>query len=144
MDEQTQQGRLVEKSTDEHSVELTLYYAPKDKSVSVIEDASRTGDSIKIWEVVVDDSVKQNKNSKDMYPAKFGYGKVAELERSAGTTDFVELSFTANIIGAMQDGEFPLTAEEIAALQSVYEYQNPGETTGDYDNIQKAPGAVSQ
>jgi hypothetical protein len=28
-----------------------------------------------------------------------------------------------------------LTAEEIALLDEVYNYQNPGETTGDYDNI---------
>ena len=30
IDEQTQQGRLLEKATDEHSIELTQYFAPKD------------------------------------------------------------------------------------------------------------------
>lgn len=142
LDEQTQQGRLLEKSTDEHTIELTTYFAPTDPSVKTIEDASRTGDSIKIWEVIVDNSVKkQNEDSKDVYPSKFGYAKIGEIERSAGTTDFVEMSYEANIVGALKDGEFPLTDEEVALLNSVYDYQNPGETTGDYDNIQTKPEA---
>lgn len=135
LDEQTQQGRLIEKSTDEHSIDLTQYFAPKDPSVKVIENASATGDSIKIWEVIVDDSVKETKEEQDFYPAKFGYAKIGEIERSSGVSDFVELSYSANVVGALKDGQFPLTAEEIALLNSVYEYQNPGETTGDYDDI---------
>lgn len=43
-DEQTQQGRLLEKTTNEHSIELTQYFAPADPSVKIIEDAQR-----KIW-----------------------------------------------------------------------------------------------
>ena len=58
LDEQTQQGRLIEKSTDEHTIDLTTYFAPKDPSVKVIEEASTNGDSVKVWEVIVDDSVK--------------------------------------------------------------------------------------
>ena len=135
VDEQTQQGRLVDKATDEHSIEITQYFAPKDKSVKVIEEAQAKGRSIKIWEVIVDDSVKEQKEGKDVYPAKFGYGKISEIERSAGTTDFVEVNYTVDIVGSLQDGMFYLTEEEIAALKSVYAYQNPGETTGDYDAI---------
>lgn len=136
LDEQTQQGRLLEKSTDEHSIEVTSYYAPQDPSVGVIEDASRSGKSVKVWEVIVDDSVKTVEDNQDTYPAKFGYAKVGEVERSSGTTDYVELSYTLDVIGALKDGRFPLTQEEIALLTDVYEYQNPGETTGDYNNIQ--------
>ncbi|MBF0699679.1 phage major tail protein, TP901-1 family [Streptococcus danieliae] len=138
LDEQTQQGRLLEKSTDEHSIEVTSYHAPQDPSVGVIEDASRSGKSVKVWEVIVDDSVKLVQDNKDTYPAKFGYAKVGEVERSSGTTDYVELSYTLDVIGALKDGRFPLTQEEIALLTDVYEYQNPGETTGDYNDIQKA------
>lgn len=143
LDEQTQQGRLLEKSTDEHSIEVTSYYAPQDPSVEVIEDASRSGKSVKVWEVIVDDSVKKDKDGKDTYPAKFGYAKVGEVERSSGTTDYVELSYTLDVVGALKDGRFPLTQEEITMLTDVYEYQNPGETTGDYNAIERGPEASS-
>lgn len=137
-DEQTQQGRLLEKSTDEHSIELTQYYAPMDPSIDVILNAQATGDSIKIWRVVVDESVKSKDQTKDVYPAKFGYAKIQdEIEFNDGVEEFVEVSFTAGIIGRLQDGKFPLSTEELALLNDIYTYQNPGETTGDYDNIQK-------
>ncbi|NBL17481.1 phage major tail protein, TP901-1 family, partial [Streptococcus equi] len=57
IDEQTQQGRVIEKATDEHSIDLTTYFVPTDPSVAVIEEAKKTGKSIKIWEVIADESV---------------------------------------------------------------------------------------
>ncbi|HEM4147327.1 TPA: phage major tail protein, TP901-1 family [Streptococcus suis] len=143
LDEQTQQGRLVEKSTDEHSIDVTQYFAPKDPSIKTIEDASRSGDSVKIWEVIVDESVKTQEGDKDVYPAKFGYAKIADFERSNAMGEFVEVSWTGNVVGALQDGKFPLSEEEINLLNSVYDYQNPGETTGDYDDIKKAAPSSS-
>ena len=141
-DEQTQQGRLLEKSSDEHSIELTQYFAPMDPSINVVLDAQAKGESIKIWRVIVDESVKtkigEDPNKKDAYPAKFGYAKITDdVEFNDGVEDFVELSYTAGIVGRLQDGKFPLSAEELAVLNNIYAYQNPGETTGDYDNIQR-------
>lgn len=139
LDEQTQQGRLLEKATDEHSMELTHYLAPQDPSIDVVFHAQKTGASLKIWRVVVDETVKKVEGGKDTYPAKFGYAKIQdEIELNDGVEEFVEFSYTAGIIGQLQDGYFPLSAEEIAMLNDVYEYQNPGETTGDYDNITRA------
>lgn len=136
IDEQTQQGRLLEKATDEHSIELSQYFAPKDPSVQVIIDAQKTGESVKIWRVVVDESVKETTTSKDTYPAQFGYGKITDdIEFDDAVDGFVELSYTVGIVGRLRDGKFPLSTEEIAMLNDVYEYQNPGETTGDYNNI---------
>lgn len=141
IDEQTQQGRVLEKATDEHSIELTSYYTPLDKAIEVVEEAKRTGKSVKVWRVIADESLKtvDETTQKDMYPAKFGYGKVDEIEYSEGVEDFVEANYALNIIDSLKDGKFPLTAEDIALLTSVYEYQNPGETTGDYDAIKTAP-----
>ncbi|RSJ80030.1 phage major tail protein, TP901-1 family [Streptococcus cristatus] len=141
-DEQTQQGRLLEKSSDEHSIELTQYFAPMDPSIGVILDAQAKGESIKIWRVIVDESVKtkigESGNQKDAYPAKFGYAKITDdVEFNDDVEGFVELSYTAGIVGRLQDGKFPLSAEELALLNDIYTYQNPGETTGDYDNIQR-------
>lgn len=136
IDEQTQQGRLLEKATDEHSIELTQYFAPKDPSVQVILDAQKTGESVKIWRVIVDESVKDTSPGKDTYPAQFGYGKITDdIEFDDAIDGFTELNYTVGIVGRLRDGKFPLSTEEINMLNEVYDYQNPGETTGDYNNI---------
>nr|DAJ83844.1 MAG TPA: major tail protein [Caudoviricetes sp.] len=136
IDEQTQQGRLLEKATDEHSIELAQYFAPKDPSVQVILDAQKTGESVKIWRVIVDESVKDTSTGKDTYPAQFGYGKITDdIEFDDAIDGFTELTYTVGIVGRLRDGKFPLSTEEINMLNEVYDYQNPGETTGDYNNI---------
>ena len=141
LDEQSQQGRLLEKASDEHSIDLTSYYTPKDKAIAVIEEAQAAGKSVKVWRVIADESVKEQGTkglaSKEVYPAKFGYAKVGEIEYSEGIGDFVEANYELNVIDSLKDGKFPLSQEDIGLLTSVYEYQNPGETTGDYDNIKK-------
>nr|WP_250850378.1 phage major tail protein, TP901-1 family [Streptococcus equi] len=38
---------------------MTTYFVPTDPSVAVIEEAKKTGKSIKIWEVIADESVKE-------------------------------------------------------------------------------------
>ena len=123
-------------------IELTTKFAPKDPSIDIIEQANDTGESVKIWRVLVDESLKTKAGSpeKDSYPAKFGYAKIGDIEYSEGIEDIIEANYTATIVGKLKNGKFPLSDAEIALLDEVYEYQNPGETTGDYDNIQKAPG----
>ena len=143
-DEQTQQGLLLDKTSTSHEIELTTKFAPKDPSIDIIEQANDTGESVKIWRVLVDESLKEQAGSsepkKDVYPAKFGYAKIGDIEYSEGIEDIIEANYTASIVGKLKNGKFPLTAKEIALLDEVYEYQNPGESTGDYDNIKKAPG----
>lgn len=143
-DEQTQQGLLLDKTSTSHEIELTTKFAPKDPSIDIIEQANDTGESVKIWRVLVDESLKEqtgdSEPKKDVYPAKFGYAKIGDIEYSEGIEDIIEANYTATIVGKLKNGKFPLTAKEIALLDEVYEYQNPGETKGDYDNIQKTPG----
>ena len=143
-DEQTQQGLLLDKTSTSHEIELTTKFAPKDPSIDIIEKANDTGESVKIWRVLVDESLKEqtgdSEPKKDVYPAKFGYAKIGDIEYSEGIEDIIEANYTATIVGKLKNGKFPLTAEEIALLDEVYEYQNPGETKGDYDNIQRTPG----
>ena len=143
-DEQTQQGLLLDKTSTSHEIELTTKFAPKDPSINIIEQANDTGESVKIWRVLVDESLKEqvgdSEPKKDVYPAKFGYAKIGDIEYSEGIEDIIEANYTATIVGKLKNGKFPLTAKEIALLDEVYDYQNPGETKGDYDNIQKTPG----
>lgn len=136
IDEQTKMGRIIIKSTDEHAIELTQYFVPGDEAIKVVIDAKRTGKSVKVWRVEVDESVAKEVTGKEfkLYPAQFGYGMPDEAEITDGD-ELVEASYTLNIIGALKDGEFPLSDKDISAIEALYEYQNPGETTGDYDDI---------
>ncbi|PEH49304.1 phage major tail protein, TP901-1 family [Enterococcus faecium] len=135
IDEQTKMGRIILKSTDEHAIELTQYFAPDDESIQIIEDAKKNGGSVKVWRVIVDESMAEDEGeSTKAYPAKFGYGIPDELEYDEGE-DLVEISYTLNIIGKLQDGTFPLSNEDVAMIESLYQYQRPGETTGDYSAI---------
>lgn len=140
-DEQTQQGLLLDKTNTTHEIELTTKFAPKDPSVDVLEQANDTGESIKIWRVLVDESLKTTEKEKDYYPAKFGYAKIGDLEYDEGVEDIIESSYTATVVGKLKNGKFPLSEAEINLLNDVYDYQNPGATTGDYDNIQTSASA---
>lgn len=140
-DEQTQQGLLLDKTNTAHEIELTTKFSPKDPSVDVLEQANDTGESVKIWRVIVDESLKETKNGKDCYPAKFGYAKIGDIEYDEGVEDIVEASYTASVVGKLKNGQFPLSQAEIDLFNDVYDYQNPGESTGDYDNIQTSASA---
>ena len=135
-DEQTQQGLLLDKTNTAHEIELTTKFSPKDPAVDVLEQANDTGESVKIWRVIVDESLKETKDEKDYYPAKFGYAKIGDIEYDEGVESIVEASYTASVVGKLKNGQFPLSQAEIDLFNDVYDYQNPGESTGDYDNIQ--------
>lgn len=143
IDEQTKQGRIVAKGTDEHSIELTQYYVPSDTSAKIIKRAKMSGDKVKVWRVEVDANLAVAEGDHFVYPAEFGYGLVDELELSDGD-DFVEASFTLNIAGALVEGLFPLSAEELQSLEAIYAYERPGEKSGDFDNKQAAKEAVKK
>lgn len=135
IDEQTKQGRIVQKSTDEQSIDLTQYFVPSDPASRVIEEAKVNGDSVKVWRVVVDENSAEDEGDLKTYPAKFGYGLPDEITFSDGE-DLVEVSYTLQIVGRLRDGRFPLSDEDVAIIENMYEYQNPGETTGNYDDIE--------
>ena len=82
--------------------------------------------------LIVDDSYLEVQVIKDMLEENY---EVYYSMSGEGIEDIIETSYTASIVGKLKNGKFPLTAEEIALLDEVYNYQNPGETTGDYDNI---------
>ena len=141
IDEQTKMGRIIIKSTDEHSIDLTQYFVPKDEAIKVVKDAKKNGTSVKVWRVEIDDSVAEaveGETDVKLYPAEFGYGMPDDVE-IADRDDLVEASYTLNIIGKLQEGKFPLSDDDISAIEALYDYQNPGETTGDYDEIKTTP-----
>lgn len=140
VDEQTKMGRIIQKATDEHSIELTQYYVSGDEAIKVVLDAKKTGKSVKVWRVEIDEKAAkplEGQTNVKNYPAQFGYGMPDEPEISDGD-ELVEASYTLNIIGSLQDGLFPLSDKDIAEVEVLYAYQNPGETTGDFSDIKKA------
>lgn len=145
LDEQSKQGRILQKSTDEHAIELTQYYSPDDESLIDTEEAQAEGRSQKVWRVVIDESVSEEGDSPNekLYPAHFGFGRVDEVSYSDGE-DLVEASYTLNIVGRLQRGMFPLSDEDLAVINTLYDYQNPGESTGDYDDMEFAEGGTGE
>lgn len=103
-DEQTQQGLLLDKTSTSHEIELTTKFAPKDPSVDVLEQANDTSESVKIWRVLVDETLKtqDGEPKKDFYPAKFGYAKIGDIEYNEGIEDIIETSYTASIVGKLK------------------------------------------
>ena len=136
IDEQTKFGRVVLPSTNEDSIDLESYVVPGDKAIDIIKNAKHEGKQVKVWRVVVDDRVAETETDADgkahkVFPADFGYGVVDELELDDGD-DMVSASYTLNILDKLKTGTFPLTDEKIAALKDMYEFERPGETTGDF------------
>ena len=138
IDEQTKFGRVVLPSTNEDSIELTTYVVPGDKSVDIIKKAKHDGTQVKIWRVIVDKRFAvQEKDDADpekthqAFPSMFGYGVVDSLDIDDGD-DLVSADYTLNIIGKLTDGTFPLTDEQLSALEELSKFERPGETTGDF------------
>lgn len=141
LDEQSAQGRIILKGTDEDSIELTQYVVPEDPTLEILENAKREGKNVKVWRVMVHDSVREDgTDGEATYPAHFGYGRPGEIEWTDGDS-LSEISYPLNIVGGgLKKGQFPLSDEDIAVIDAVYDYENPGETTGDYDETVVDPG----
>ena len=138
IDEQTKFGRVVMPSTNEDSIELSTYVVPGDKAIDIIKDAKHKGHQVKVWRVNVDKrfAVQEQDDAEpaqthQAFPAMFGYGVVDSLDIDDGD-DLVSADYTLNIIGKLTDGTFPLTDEQLSALEELAKFERPGETTGDF------------
>jgi len=135
IDEQTKFGRIVMPSSNEDSIELTTYVVPEDKAVDIITQAKHKGDQVKVWRVVVDkryaEKTGTDPNSKQVFPAMFGYAVVDSVSLDDGDK-LITAKYKLNIIDKLKEGKFELTDDEIATLDAIYEYENPGEKTGNF------------
>lgn len=142
IDEQTKFGRIVMPSTNEDSVDLESYFVPGDKAIDIINDAKHNGRQVKVWRVIVDKRMatieKDGETEHQVFPAMFGYGVVDELELD-DSDDMVSASYTLNILDKFKEGTFPLTDEQLSALEDMYEYERPGEKAGDFGAVEDTP-----
>lgn len=135
IDEQTKFGRVVLPSTNSDSIELTTYVVPEDEAVEIVTHAKHKGDQVKIWRVVVDKRYATTTGTapdqKQLFPAMFGYAVVDSVSIDDGDK-LITAKYKFNIIDKLKEGQFELTDTEIAALDAIYEYENPGENTGNF------------
>lgn len=144
VDEQTKFGRIVIPSTNEDSIELTTYVVPGDKAIDIVKDAKHNGHQVKVWRVNVDKrfAVEETEDGDptkkhQAFPAMFGYGVVDSLDIDDGD-DLVSADYTLNIVGKLTDGTFPLSDDQLSALEELAKYERPGETTGDFGSDESA------
>ncbi|GAK31999.1 phage tail protein [Weissella oryzae SG25] len=147
IDEQTKSGRIVMPSTNEDSVDLENYYVPGDRTVDVINDSKHNGHQVKTWGVYIDERMAKIEKDDDgiehqVFPAVFGYGVVDELEID-DSNDMVSVSYTLNILDKFKDGTFPLTNEQLAVLKELYDFERPGEKTGDFGSVEENESETS-
>lgn len=138
IDEQTKFGRIVMPSTNEDSIKLKTYVVPGDTAIDIIKDAKHNGNQVKVWRVTVDKRFAiQEKDDADpakthqAFPAMFGYGVVDSLDLDDGD-DLVSADYTLNILDKLKEGTFPLTDEQLAVLEELYEFERPGESSGNF------------
>lgn len=135
IDEQTKFGRVVMPSTNSDSIELTTYVVPEDQAIEIITQAKHNGDQVKVWRVVVDKRYATKTgtapNQKQVFPAMFGYAVVDSVSLDDGDK-LITAKYKLNIIDKLKEGQFELTDAEIATLDAVYEYENPGDKTGNF------------
>lgn len=140
-DADTKQGRYSTKKDDAQTVEGEFNFSPKDPTLNMLKQSKESGNNVKIWVVQVDNSVKTDATANPSggsgatptpaYPAWFGYALVDSVKLKGSTGDSVSVTASFNVTGKLQAGQFPLTDEEVATLNEIYGYENPGETTGD-------------
>nr|6YEG_A Chain A, Tail tube protein gp17.1* [Bacillus phage SPP1]6YEG_B Chain B, Tail tube protein gp17.1* [Bacillus phage SPP1]6YEG_C Chain C, Tail tube protein gp17.1* [Bacillus phage SPP1]6YEG_D Chain D, Tail tube protein gp17.1* [Bacillus phage SPP1]6YEG_E Chain E, Tail tube protein gp17.1* [Bacillus phage SPP1]6YEG_F Chain F, Tail tube protein gp17.1* [Bacillus phage SPP1]6YEG_G Chain G, Tail tube protein gp17.1* [Bacillus phage SPP1]6YEG_H Chain H, Tail tube protein gp17.1* [Bacillus phage S len=130
-DEQTKNGRILGPGSVADSGEVTYYGKRGDAGQKAIEDAYQNGKQIKFWRV---DTVK---NENDKYDAQFGFAYIESREYSDGVEGAVEISISLQVIGELKNGEIDTLPEEIVNVsKGGYDFQQPGQTTGE------APGTV--
>lgn len=131
IDEQTKFGRIVMPSTNEDSIELTTYVVPGDQAVDIITQAKHKGDQVKVWRVVVDKRFSKKEGDKQVFPAMFGYAVVDSVSLDDGDK-LITAKYKLKVLDKLKDGNFSLTDEEIAILDAIYDYENPGDKSGNF------------
>ncbi|QFR56234.1 major tail protein [Bacillus phage 000TH010] len=130
-DEITKNGRVLGYGSDSESFEMTYFGKQGDVGQKTIEDARRNKKQIKVWRVNL------NKNANDKYDAEFAFCLIESREYSDGAEGAIEISVTLQVFGAVQPGELDTLPDVIVnAKKGGYDFQQPGQTTGE------APGTV--
>lgn len=125
-DEQTKNGRVLGYGGDSESIEFTYYGRQGDAGQEAIETAIEKKQQMKVWRV------NRNKNADGKFDARFAYVLIESREYNDGADGSVEISISTQVLGLSKKGVIDSLPDEILnAANGGYEFQAPGETTGE-------------
>lgn len=131
IDESTKFGRIVGYGQNSETFELTAYGESNDPGQEAILDAIRDKKQLKVWKVDL------NLNDAGEHDAYFAYTIVESVEESAAQDGFVEISTTLQVINQSKKGTIPALPAAVLEFAG-YEFEAPGESTGEFPNQTKA------
>lgn len=135
-DEQTKFGRILGPGQLSESLDVTFYGNTDDPGQAAVLEAIQKGTQLKVWEV----EKHLNKNGK--HDSLFAYTYVESLEKSAPTDGFLEISATLQVLNTSKKGEMNPLPDDVLNFGD-YDYENPGEKTGEFNNEENDNVAVT-
>lgn len=114
---ETKDGSIIKVGELESEVPLTAIQSKKDPLFSILQAAAIAGDKVELWEVTVDEDVK---NEKDKYPAVYAQGYLESWELPAGVEDEAEINTTLQVELEPQFGFTALSDEQELAVQYAF------------------------
>lgn len=113
----TKDGTIIKVGELESEVSIEAIQAKSDPVSEMLADAAKKGRKLEIWEVTVDEELK---NEEDKYPAVYAQGYLDSWENPAGAEDEATISSNFIIELEPQTGFATLTAEQEAAVQYAF------------------------
>ena len=126
----TKDGTVIKVGELESEVSIEAIQAKEDAVFGMLQDAVIKGEKLELWEVTVDDDLK---DEDDKYPAVYAQGYLEGWELPAGAEDEAEISSTFQVELEPQFGYTALTEEQMDAVQYAFieldETQDSGDDT---------------
>lgn len=123
----TKDGRIVRPGELESEVSVEAIQSKRDPLASMLKEAVIKGEKLELWEVTVDEDLKDVDGK---YPAVYAQGYLGEWEEEAGAEDEGTISTTFTVEMEPQFGYATLTEEQEEAVQYAFKDTVAGEEGG--------------
>ena len=118
----TKDGRIVRPGELESEVSVEAIQSKRDPLASMLKEAVIKGEKLELWEVTVDEDLKDVDGK---YPAVYAQGYLGEWEEEAGSEDEATISSTFMVEMEPQFGYATLTEEQEQAVQYAFHDTTP-------------------
>lgn len=144
LDEKSKQGRILQVGTHEDKISLDKYLSDKDPLYDALIYWKENDKQFKMWQTDIaageaDPKPKEGEEQEGdtirQYPSDFAFVYSGDLELSAPKNGLAELSIEGQVIGQIKHGKMPLSDATVNFARTQSEYQNPGDTTGEYPGV---------
>src|SRR5690625_3305069 len=113
----TKDGVVIKVGELESEVPISAIQSKKNPLFSILQNCAIKGDKVELWEVTVDEDVK---NDEDKYPAVYAQGYLESWELPAGVEDEAEISTTFQVELEPQFGFTSLSEAQELAVQYAF------------------------